>query len=196
MKLDFIEIGTSDFRTLAFDPTKTGIIVEPVKVYLDNIPNREGLVKIHAAIVNDPNIDSVTVYYNDPKVIEAHNLPQWVRGFNSVSNPHPTITKMFGNIKDLVKTDQVNAVTLDELLDEVTEVNLLKIDTEGMDVYIMQRFFEMETRPKVNEIQFESNSLNDLNILTHVKALALINGYTVEDRVVRGTNETVLKLKA
>lgn len=193
MTLDFIEIGTSDFRTLAFNPTKTGIIVEPVKVYLDNIPDREGLEKINAAVTNES--EEVVVYYNDPKVIEAHNLPQWVRGCNSVGKPHPTITRLYSHIKNLVKEQIVGSLTLVELFKGISEVKLLKIDTEGMDVHIMRRFFEIRERPIVHEIQFESNTLNDHGILLNVKATALMSGYSVEDRVVRGTNETILKLK-
>ena len=64
MKYNFIEIGTSDFRTLATDTEKTGISIEPVKEYFDNLPTREGLIKINAA-VSDVSGEG-QMYYCDP----------------------------------------------------------------------------------------------------------------------------------
>ena len=52
MKFDFVEIGTSDFDT-NLDKRKKGqkiLLVEPVKYYLDKLPNGEGIFKNNCAI--------------------------------------------------------------------------------------------------------------------------------------------------
>ena len=45
MHYNFIEIGTSDFRTIAETATndKTGLCVEPLKHYLDALPNKDNI---------------------------------------------------------------------------------------------------------------------------------------------------------
>jgi len=48
MKYDFVEIGTSDFDTLietATDATR-GLSIEPVRYYLDRLPERAGVKKL------------------------------------------------------------------------------------------------------------------------------------------------------
>ena len=49
---DFIEIGTSDFHTLIESATdKTiGLSIEPIKTYLDRLPNKENVFKVQAAV--------------------------------------------------------------------------------------------------------------------------------------------------
>lgn len=49
---DFIEIGTSDFDTLIQScPHKDrGLCVEPLSFYLDRLPNKPNVRKVHAAI--------------------------------------------------------------------------------------------------------------------------------------------------
>lgn len=47
MILDFIEIGTSDFDTIIQSNTyKHGLSIEPIKYYIDRLPNKEGVKKL------------------------------------------------------------------------------------------------------------------------------------------------------
>ena len=49
MKYDFIEIGTSDFDTLLETTTnKIGISIEPLKYYLDSLPNNDKVIKVNS----------------------------------------------------------------------------------------------------------------------------------------------------
>ena len=52
MNKHFIEIGSCDFDTLNHlaDYGWKGIIVEPIKKYLDNIPHKEGIEYVNVAI--------------------------------------------------------------------------------------------------------------------------------------------------
>jgi len=52
MKYDYVDIGSCDFDT-AYDVAKSGdrvLLVEPIKYYLDRIPDRENQVKANVAI--------------------------------------------------------------------------------------------------------------------------------------------------
>ena len=45
MKLDYIEIGTSDFDALVEKHEGNGISIEPLKFYLDALPKKENNIK-------------------------------------------------------------------------------------------------------------------------------------------------------
>ena len=62
---DFIEIGTSDFHTLIESATdKTiGLSIEPIKTYLDRLPNKENVLKVQAAVSDS---DSTIEIYHIP----------------------------------------------------------------------------------------------------------------------------------
>ena len=53
IEYDFVEIGTSDFDTLiqASDGTLRGLSVEPIKFYLDNLPDKVLVTKVNCAII-------------------------------------------------------------------------------------------------------------------------------------------------
>ena len=92
MKLDYIEIGTSDFDALVEKHEGNGISIEPLKFYLDALPKKENNIKINAAVSNF--IGKIKVYYIHPNDIINYNLPSWVRGCNSISEPHPQIINL------------------------------------------------------------------------------------------------------
>ena len=74
--LDFIEIGTSDYNTIleSCSDNQKGISIEPLKFYLDNLPDRSNVTKINAALVSDNTINSVKTYFIAPEDIKKHNL--------------------------------------------------------------------------------------------------------------------------
>ena len=74
--LDFLEIGTSDFDTCiehASDTTK-GISVEPIKFYIDRLPNPKNVKKVNAAISpTNSEKDSFMYYIPHETIIERLN---------------------------------------------------------------------------------------------------------------------------
>jgi hypothetical protein len=71
---DFVEIGTSDFDTLIqiCDENTVGISVEPIKYYLDRLPNKSNVIKLQSALsTNDGECD---VYYISDDDIQKHSL--------------------------------------------------------------------------------------------------------------------------
>ena len=151
---DNVEIGTSDFRTLVGSSTGNGISVEPVRVYYDNLPLRDGWIKLNFAIGDEDKTD--TVYFVDPAKIT--NEPFWVRGCNSLGKPHPTILKSYPH---LMGEQEVRVLSVESFLAmcDISGIGFLKIDTEGYDLKILKAFLKTDVRPL--KIQFESNELTD-----------------------------------
>lgn len=154
-----IEIGTSDFRTQA--GKVEGIFIEPVKYYFDRLPECN---KINCSISNyEGHID---MFYLTDEDITKHNLPQWVRGCNSVNVYHPSVVAALQarkiNPHTTFRKDTVPVRRIKSIIDEfkVVEIDHLKIDTEGHDCIILNDFLDtVDILPKA--IQFEANVLSD-----------------------------------
>jgi hypothetical protein len=177
LTLDFIEIGTSDFNTLLESclDTQKGMSVEPLKLYLDNLPDKPNVQKINAAIVDNNLVSSVDVYYIDPKIINEQGLEWWMKGCNSIEKPHPFHTSYFPygakfprNLLEegLVTKSTALTFTYGRLLKEydVDYVDYIKLDTEGFDAIILNTildYYTFSNKPKPKKILFETNEHND-----------------------------------
>ena len=143
---DFIEIGTSDFDTLieTSNDNTVGISIEPIKYYINRLPDKQNIIKVQAALsTTDGEVD---VYYIEDSKIEENNLPWWVRGSNSINNPHPFAIKELGEelYNSLVTIEKVPTISWKTLIDtyNVESVDYLKIDTEGHDHIIFRDFLD------------------------------------------------------
>lgn len=150
-----IEIGTSDFRTLA--GKVDGLYIEPVKEHFDRLPdcNKENVAVSNIA-------GELDIFYIPSEVILAYKLPNWIRGCNSVHAIHPTVKAQ--GYSHLVVHDRVKVVRIKSLIEKynITEIDTLKIDTEGHDCIILNDFLDtVDILPNV--IQFESNVLSSVN---------------------------------
>lgn len=179
MKYDFIEIGTSNFHTLIENATdKTvGISIEPLKKYLDQLPNPKNVKKINCAISFDGSNQPIDFYYIDPDTIKKLKVKPFMRGCNSIGNYHPMHIKH--NLQEHVTIDKVEQRSLESILidNNVTELDYLKIDTEGGDCKIMQQLYNLNFKPK--KIKFESNSLVDPKEVKNIIGLFTAKGYKV-----------------
>jgi len=179
MKYNFIEIGTSNFHTLietATDET-VGISIEPLKKYLDQLPNPKNVKKINCAISFDGSNQPINFYYIDPVTIKKLKLKPFMQGCNSIENYHPMHIKY--NVQEHVTIDKVEQRSLESILidNNVTELDYLKIDTEGGDCKIMQQLYNINFEPK--KIQFESNSLANPKEVNRITNLFIKKGYKV-----------------
>jgi hypothetical protein len=165
---NFIEIGTSDFDTLiqTCDDTSIGLSIDALNCYLDLLPEKKHVKKIHAGISdNDGYMD---IYFIPPELIQSHGLISWVRGCNSIGKPHPTVLKclkMYGFPETLIQKETVPVKSIPTLFQEnnVHSIDYLKIDTEGHDCIIMNSYIDYcmkhpETFAKT--IRFETNNLS------------------------------------
>lgn len=203
---DFIEIGTADFLTLiehATDET-VGLSVEPVRMYLDRLPDKPKVKKICAAI-GFPNIGDitryVTIHYLRQSVYEKFKFPEWAKGCSSVSLPHPTIVKHlkeFGvPLDEGIVVERVPYYSFHELLNlhDADSVDFIKTDTEGHDCIIMRGVIDCINTgriPKPQKISFESNELTpDERDIFAIRRELVELGYT---QTSNGWPDTVMEL--
>lgn len=187
----FIEIGTSDFDTLIqqCNDDDIGLSIEPLKHYLDLLPNKNGVTKINAAISNKNG--NMNIYYVKPSTISALNLPWWVKGCNSIGSQHPTVCALLRDMNldpnSIITCDNIIIKDIETVMIEnnVEKIGLLKVDTEGHDCIILNNYIEYCMRyPHLfaNKIIFETNCLSNADEQTQVIELLIKNGYTLLSR--------------
>lgn len=172
MKFDFVEIGTSDFDSLSqtAGPQTRGISVEPIRYYLDRLPDLPGVRKICAAVGTAGG--TAEVFYVPDHVIQQQGLPFWMRGCNCVGDYH--LQHRLFSIEHLVQVETVPQISLTQIMidNSVTDLDLLKLDTEGHDCGILRDFWpwaEHNLLPR--RIQFESNQLTPAAMVLEVTDL-------------------------
>jgi hypothetical protein len=190
--VDFIEIGTSDFNTeIEKAHDKSGLSVEPIKHYLDSLPDFESVTKVNAAISNYDGF--INVYSVSPEIITKYNLPEWLRGCNSVNSYHPTTLRYVLEQKlderEVFTVDRVPVMTFFTLLKKynIHGCRYLKIDTEGHDIIILNSYLDCVAQgcgwfPLIQKIQFEANCLTDNNAIESVLQRLSSLGYEVTHR--------------
>jgi FkbM family methyltransferase len=169
---DFIDIGTSDFDVAdgKFENNKKYILIEPIKHYLDKLPNKENIIKVNSAVSD--SLKEVDLFYIKEEDIIKYNLPWWLRGCNSIENSHPTVLTLLkaNNIsKDIISNYKIKTITFDHLINKfkIKFIDQLKIDTEGHDHFILKDVLKnIEKKEiKINKIIFEYNSLSNKEYL-------------------------------
>jgi len=182
--LDFLEIGTSDFDTLIqkCSDQDTGLVIEPLKYYLDRLPDKPKVTKLQLAVSFNDKEEMGFLYYIHPDDILKHNLPFWLRGCNKIGDFHFQHIKL--GIQHLIRKEEVLLVPISRILKEheVQEIGILKIDTEGADCQILLRFFlylkeNKKSTPK--QIIFENNGLTCPVQLQEVLKVATELGYII-----------------
>jgi hypothetical protein len=164
MIFDFLEVGSSDFD----HEIGQGVLIEPVTFYFDRIALRDGCKKYNYAISDDNGI--CDVYYAEEEDIKKYLLPWWFRGCSSINKHHPQVSDiLLGRGIDresLIKKQSVKKYTLNSfLVRENIRANFFKIDTEGHDCIILNKFVDECTDENLfpQKIMFESNFLIDNN---------------------------------
>jgi hypothetical protein len=196
MKYDFVEIGTSNFGTLIETATNTtvGLSIEPIQYYLDQLPNPPDVKKLTCAVSRNNQTEMLQVYYVTEEDIVKHQLPDWLRGCNAVGEYHFQHTAL--EIEHLVQKQLVPCVPIGCIFDQndVSELDYLKIDTEGSDCAIMLHLAEyLKTQPVARypkKIMFESNELAVPAHVEQVKKKFISLGY----RVTQASYDTILEL--
>ena len=167
MEYDFIEIGVSNFDTLALtcSDDQIGIIVEPIKGYIDSLPDRKNVIKVNAAVATSVEMTEAHIYYIPEEVIDSNpGIPFFFKGCNSLNDYHPL--HLEHNLKEHVVTDKVPCVSIENLFKayKVENTKYLQTDTEGGDAGIIEQVQNYMTqhpefRPK--DIMFESKYMDE-----------------------------------
>lgn len=185
MKYNFVEIGTSNFETLIelADDNTVGLSIEPLKYYLDKLPNKKNVKKINCAVSRNNQHEQLEIYYIPESVIVEKKLPFWLKGCNTINSYHPLHIKL--NITNLVNRELISCVPIGYLFDlyNISELDYLKIDTEGSDCDILLHFFEYLKNKNINNypksIKFESNENALPEKLQSVKSSFISLGYQI-----------------
>jgi FkbM family methyltransferase len=168
----YIEIGTCDFDTFTgevlSDNQWTGIAVEPIKQYFDNIPKREQTYYENSAIVDDSSKSTVTMYS-----IQNPDQP-WKKGISSLFPNHKDVKihQMHSSYTPI----EVPCLTFKSLLQKYNitqQLDFLKVDTEGFDINIVNQvlnFYNGIDLPK--KIMFEHKHSRRIHIDPLLKRLA------------------------
>lgn len=179
MRFHFVEIGTCDYDTLleSCADDQVGISVEPIKEYLDRLPNRPNVTKINAAISSADGL--VDLYWVRP---EHQNKPglSCTKGWGSVAAPHPGYA---GNAERMIRDgiltkESVQAITWSTLVDlcGITAVDLVKVDAEGHDSVIVNSILDAALGWSPQRIQFETTHVHPEQ-LRHTTERLLQHGY-------------------
>lgn len=187
MKYDFVEIGTSNFDTLIeqADDTTVGLSIEPIKKYLDDLPDKPQVKKVHCAVSFNNQTEILQIFYVPDHVIVENNLPNWLKGCNSIGNYHYQHHKL--GITQLVKKHYVPCYPIGNLFEkyDITELDYLKIDTEGSDCDIMLSLHDFlidhDQTMYPAKILFESNELSSKDKIEIVKSKFVDLGYSVTE---------------
>jgi len=213
MYFDVIEIGTANFATdiqdgsdFLYSKQQQGLVtnlgrilsVEPVKCYLDELPDRQNCYKEHAAVSNYDG--EVSVWYISPENLvkygfEVEGAGFWMMGCNRINSPHPTMLKLFNqhrnvpkhkmykaSLMDVFSVDEVKCYAVGSLFRkyDVEGVSFLKVDTEGHDAVILLDYFDYcEKHPhlKAKWIMHEANELLSEEDKEAIKVRASQLGY-------------------
>ena len=198
MDIDFIEIGTSNFYTLIQEcgDTETGISIDAIKYYIDCLPVKNNVRKIHLALTAERESDFIDVYYIPEDVIDSNGLYNWFKGCNTIGKYHPLHIQH--KVEHLVRIEKVPLLNIDEFLvqENIRKIGFLKIDTEGHDCVILNGLFKyLETKDKEyypKKILFESNEWTPVENVDATIDYAIRIGYTLESR----GYDTILKFEA
>ncbi|HFD13214.1 MAG TPA: FkbM family methyltransferase [Crenotrichaceae bacterium] len=156
-ELFFVQIGAND--GVIYDPiyqfvtryNLSGILVEPVKHYFEqlkqNYQNNPNLTFENVAISNSNEIRD---FYRIRENLDF--LPEWCNGLGTF-DLDVLLTHQWAipNIEDYVVTEKVTCITLAELINRnnVKQIDLLLIDTEGFDYQILQQIDFDRIRPGI-----------------------------------------------
>mgnify|MGYP001316350759 FL=1 len=173
--LFFIQIGANDglqdddLRPLILRHRMAGILVEPNPVVFErlqrNYTNQPQLIFENVAIAE--NCDSITLYMHDPD----GPAPQEADVFTSV---HRELVERirYDDVPPCLRQIKVPAISYDTLLrsHNVERLDLLYIDTEGMDQHILSMVTHSLHRPAI--IHFEHLHMPHEVLKSQVEVLA------------------------
>lgn len=187
MHYKFVDIGTAFFDTsVELYPDEPGILVEPVKKYLDLVPTSSNVIKANYAISDYDGDGSLTIsktdfdrYYTKQELIDifynkdsSSNELFWKLAFSGCSklNEKHSIFLEHKNIElEVVNTKVVSFHSFCDLYD-ITSIEYFNIDTEGHETVILPQVLEriLEKKLVANKIKFEYNMFSDKALLDKI----------------------------
>lgn len=169
----FVEIGCCDFDTLRplCDKGWSGVMIDPYRPYLDNIEDHKNLTKINLAVALYEGSTEYT-RINDSFIEEKGDY--FHKGMGTITNI--TTIKSTDYFEGYLETHKVETITFDKLMTKlgITEIDYLKIDTEGMDFDILKSIDY--NKYKINLIKMEHSYCDEKLVIQFLTN----NGYHCE----------------
>lgn len=164
----FIEIGSCDFNTLNYlgDLNWKGVIIEPIKKYLDNLPQKPNIHYLNYAI--DYTKGQRIMFVAEDEIV---NEDRDFAGMSSFYQYNDSLTK-----EVLVNT--ISILDVIKMCD-ITDIDFLKIDTELHDYEILKMFPFDLISPKIIKVETR-DGLTHLNTKIGIHNLLISNGYHIE----------------
>lgn len=178
MKYQFIDIGCGH-QSVSSDIFGTsdeifGIYVEPIKQYLDVLPEGKNIIKENCAIYDSiGEIEFNAIIKNNPRYFSNKEISAIVQDPNRlndyISKYGNSGQSSFLDLSPKLPTQKikVKTLTLEELFLKynVTEIENLKIDVEGYEEHLLLQLYDLMKLNKVkitNQLKFEYNYLSNL----------------------------------
>lgn len=143
----FLEIGTSDFNALGPTMRPPGISVEAIgayqkRLFKNGVP--AGVRAVNAAVILDAacaaGASNATFFFVAPEDIEAHRLPDTIRGMSSLNRPSKEALGLLGrrNLAHLMRKQAVPTTSYTRLAQGISALGFLKLDVEGGEGAILR----------------------------------------------------------
>ena len=185
---DYLEIGTCDWDIFSITkPNLKGIIVEPISIYFNNVPNNKNVIKVNCAI-SDKNGEDF-MYYIPPDKIKEQNIRDCFRGMNKLGTYHKE--HISDKLEQQVTTQKCNVMKYHFLLKRlnIKYVDFVKIDTEGHDCIIINNILdELDENPNYilpKYLFFQNNTLTEAvtinNTIDRLKQYGYVHIFTKND---------------
>jgi FkbM family methyltransferase len=154
MRYDHVDIGTCDFEVAdgVFSENKNYLLVEPMAEYLDRLPTGDNIKKENSAC--SCKNGSIDIFYVPEEDIVKLGLPMWMKGCSKIGVAHKIVIQYLQshNIDfSIIKSKKINVISFTDLAYKynISEIGILKIDTEGHDHII---FNEVAKLIKSNQL--------------------------------------------
>lgn len=181
MKYNFVEIGTCDYHTLleGANSNEIGLSVEPIKTYLDRLPDKPNVTKVNVAISSENKM--VDLFWVEPSNQDKFNLG-FTKGWGTIIKPHRGHSEAEMMLSTgMLSKHQVEAITWSTLVQryDIESVDYVKIDAEGHDCIIVNSILESSVHP--NKISFEKTHCPTDEITSVSENLINSNYKLIED---------------
>lgn len=179
----FLQIGSNDgmtrdpiYQLISRNIGWYGLFVEPVPYLFERLKKNYSSVKnpgrlqfFNGAVNEGVNENFYFVDEHAKYVIP--NLPEWYDQIGSFSKEH-ILSHMEGVLEPFIRNSEIKGITLHELINdfELSQLDLLHIDTEGYDWKILSQLDLGKIQPTV--IMYEYKHLKDSDIAISIDRLS------------------------
>ena len=218
---DFVEVGTSDFRTLVqflvgtdtscsmgralltLDPEEAvGLVVEPVGHLLERLPNLAGVYKLRAAMGAVDGYKDFWCVRADALQRFPHNYSAWLaRGTGTLGELHPQLKDRLAEDgiepTDVMTRQRVPVWSFGTLAwsYNIGSIDVLKLDCEGADCEVLHGLMDYcDSWPETfpRIIAFETNDLSCEETVKRTISRLNSRGYEVLSK----GRDTILKRRS